>query len=51
MAEWLSLGVGQGPSMVGHTHCRDIPSRISSVKISLRYLQKWHEGASVVSGV
>ena len=29
---------GVGPLMTGHCHCRDVPSRISSIKTSLRYL-------------
>ena len=27
-----------GPSMTGHCHCREVPSRISSIKTSFRYL-------------
>jgi len=37
-AEWLSRGDGHGPSILGDTHCSDVPSLISSVNISLRYL-------------
>ena len=39
-AAWLSRGLGLGPSITGFCHCSDVPSRISRVKTSLRYLQR-----------
>ena len=35
---WLSLGQGAGPSKLGHSHCRDVPSSTSSVNTSFKYL-------------
>ena len=38
MAAWLSRGDGVVPSKTGHCHWRDVPSLISSINTSLRYL-------------
>ena len=41
--EWLSLGEGAGPSMLGHSHCREVPSNTSRQYTSFRYLVMEHK--------